>query len=128
MKVQTILIVLTVLIVNSCSNVSKAPITLIADPNAQLKEQLAVKELQRYLYLLTDTLPEMVGLEGGITGTSTRNVATIHIGTKDQEYIIEQAKSLMIFERITDLGAQEYFIKTLNSEHGSTTLIVGGDS
>ena len=124
MKVQTILIVLTVLIVNSCSNSRNAPITLIADPNAQLKEQLAVKELQRYLYLLTDTLPDI----GGIEGEDAGDKVTIYLGSKDQEFIIEQAKSLMIFEKIIDLGAQEYLIKTLNSEHGSTTLIVGGDS
>lgn len=100
-----------------------ASVTLVLDPGAQSKEKLAVKELQRYLYLLTDTLPEFGGIEEEYTGGG----ATIYVGTKEQEFIIEQSRVLMIFEEIADLGPQEYLIKTLNSENGSKTIIVGGD-
>ena len=96
MKLQGLLITLSVLILNSCSTGSNVPLTIVMDPGAQVKVVLAGKELQRYLYLLTDTLPDI----GGIGDEYSEDETTIYVGSKDQEFIIEQAKSLMIFKEI----------------------------
>lgn len=124
MKARVLIIFVCVLFFYACKNTDNSPITIITDPQAGLKDMLAAKEVQRYLYLLTDTLP-------GIVEDSEAQLATktsIYVGTKNHPCIMEQAEVLQLANKIEDLGEQEYLIKTINSEKGSLVLIVGGDS
>jgi hypothetical protein len=119
-----LLIIISILVLNSCNLLPKAEVRIIWDPAADPKEQLAAKELQRYLYLLTDTLPELEEIDNEYT----EDQEIIYIGNKTQDFIQQQAKSMGVSHKISNLGAQEYFILTKNSGKGSGTLIVGGSS
>lgn len=123
-KYFALLIATIVLLMSSCNAPEEAKIIIVSDSEATWKEQLAAKELQRYLYLLTDTLPDL--LENA--GEYSEGAARIYVGSKTQDFILDQARALGLSDEIVDLGTQEYFIKTQSSAKGSKTLIVGGGS
>lgn len=125
MKSKAIVIFLISIIINACSYKKQPKVIIFLDANAMAKEQLACKELQRYLYLLTDSLPQIENFK--LNNTEAKH--KIYIGSKDQKNIVDLAVKLEVNGEITKLNNQEYLIKSSKSDNGDTdVLIIGGDA
>ncbi|AQT67390.1 Alpha-glucuronidase [Anaerohalosphaera lusitana] len=91
---------------------------LICYPSgADLKQQLAAKEIRRYIYLRTDELLKLKTVKS-IPGDND----LIVIATKDSNLLDK-----ISFDKAAKLKPQDYAIKTLTADDRKIVLICGGD-
>ena len=124
MKTNCLICVIVIIFCVACNPWNEPQVAIVMDSKAEFKEQLAAKELQRYLYLLTDTLPKIKKNTDSEVNTKNK----IFIGNKNQEFIKKLALKWNIEDKLQTLNKQEYLIKSVSSRNGSDVLIIGGDS
>ncbi len=120
------LLVLTFGIWSSVACSAAESITIVEPPKASLPEQLAAREIRRYLYLRTGELVPI------LTASNERpSGKSIIIGHKDQPMIGEMVKGVSkVASAVKSLQAQQYILRTipLGSNDGKPVLlVVGGD-
>ena len=97
---------------------------IVVPRGAGLPEQLAAKEIRRYLYLRTNWLVPLAHSEGKLPPTE----AVIVVGTKDDTLVkalVEADQTLA--QSIASLQSQQYRIKPTEYDGHRLMLIVGGD-
>ena len=97
---------------------------IVAPDGADLPEQLAVKEVRRYLYLRTG---RWVALVSGAKTLPPEGPLLV-VGSKDRS-IVKAAVSpdAAPAAAVASLGPQHYLLKTLERDNRRMVLIVGGD-
>ena len=103
-----------VLVAFCCKAVATAPIIVVTSELPSPVEQLAAKEIARYLYLRTGRLS---------TATSVANATSL---AADQIVILRKAHPSAA-DLGRDLAAQQYRLKTVSEGKRRKLLIVGGD-
>jgi hypothetical protein len=105
-------IVVCALLIVLVAGTARAAIEIRATPGGSATQQLAVKELVRYLYLRTGVLPEQIAECGSIVVTSK--------GTA----LLSDA---LVGAAAEDLQPQQFVLKTTRAAGTRTWWIVGGD-
>ena len=95
---------------------------LIQSEQSSFQENLASKELRRYIYLRTGAVSEIID-----NRLNDGNHADIILGVKDQLHLKPFLNEAGISERIAALEPQQYIIKTVKIDSDKVLLIVGGD-
>jgi Glycosyl hydrolase family 67 N-terminus len=85
-------------------------------------EQMASKELVRYIYLRTGTIPETQK-----NSTDKFSNPTIIIGSKNEPLIKKYTNESKITEKVESLKPQQYFLKTISLKNEKIVVIIGGD-
>ena len=86
-------------------------------------EQLAAKEIRRYIYLRTGKLPELF-----ISGRDVSRGDLIVLVGKDSPPGFPGRRNAALRDRIAGLGSQEYLLKTFERGRHRTLYVVGGDA
>ena len=120
---NTILFTLIVLCLVACRS-EYSGIAIFSLSDGDRKEQLAAKELQRYIYQLTDTLPDVSSDWEFVKQAKTK----IIVGSFTNDRIQQIVEELGVANKTVGLEEQEFYIKSFFSKRGKTILIVGGDS
>lgn len=94
------------------AGIAQGGIEIRTEANTPSQQRLAAKEIARYLYLRTGTLPEKSALDGRIV-----------IATKEAKLVTDAA----VRSAAAGLKAQQYLIKTTTTDAKKTWWIVGGD-
>jgi len=94
-------------------------VAIIISPEADNQEKLAAKEVRRYIYLRTGTLPE---IQAGDDLTAKGNL--ILIANKDHSII----KGINSLSGAASLKDQQYILKTVSDNNRKILVIAGGDS
>ncbi len=104
---------------------ARGHISIVASRDARLPEQLAAKEVRRYLYLRTNWLVPFVLSEGTLPSTE----AMVVIGSKDRSFVKALAKAdRELADSVASLQPQQYRIKATEYEGRKAVLIAGGDA
>ena len=109
---MTTRITAAIFIVSLAAGTAQAGIEIRTEPDAPGRQQLAAKEIARYLYLRTGSLPGEIAADGVI------------VITKKDEALVTEAS---VRAAAADLRPQQYVLKTTADEGGRTWWIVGGD-
>ena len=103
------------------------PLAVVCDGRASPLEQLAAKEIRRYVYVRTGTMSSIVGSmpRGSVGGV-------VVLGTKDREVVrrvLEGAGTNPgeLGAAVAGLEPQQYRLKTIRKEDRQVLLIAGGD-
>jgi hypothetical protein len=104
--------VAAILAVALAAGTARAAIEIRATPGGSPAEQLAAKEIVRYLYLRTGLLPQKIVEQG-----------TIVVARKDAALLTDAA----VRAAARDLQPQQYVLRTANVAGQRTWWIVGGD-
>ena len=101
-------------------------ITIVEPQKAELPEQLAAREIRRYLYLRTGQLVPIVPAD-----SERPSGRSIVIGHKDQPIVDATIKgAAKLAESVKSLQPQQYLLKTIPLASGDgkpVLLVVGGD-
>lgn len=98
---------------------------IVCPHNTTLLEQLAAKEVRRYVYLRTGKVPPIVESDE----TLPSRAQLIVIGQKDRPIVKTLAANDKTFARnLAQLEPQQYLIKTVLWKKRKVVLIAGGDS
>ena len=107
----------------SCTPDNPLSAVIILDAEASKKEELAAKELQRYIYLLTDTLPP---IKRNLNQSyNSRNI--FFVGMTNHNFIVEKGQKWNIERLLESLEKEEFLLKSHKSAEGKSILIAGGD-
>jgi hypothetical protein len=112
------------LILGSCISKNEDPEIklIIQSGQSTFQEELATKELRRYIYLRTGAQSEIIKYE-----LNPGQNADIILGVKDQLHIKPYLNETGLSGIIEDLEPQQYIIKTVKIGSENVLLIVGGD-
>ncbi|MGQ9649198.1 MAG: malectin domain-containing carbohydrate-binding protein [Phycisphaerae bacterium] len=90
--------------------------------DASMPEVLAARELRRYLYLRTGTLPR-------IEATAKAELAgqVLIVGSKDRPLVAESALKADLGADVAGLKSQQYLLCSIDRDGERTILIAGGD-
>jgi len=91
--------------------------------DASAQELLAAREIRRYMYLRTGTLPPVEQ-----TAALPQEVDVVVVATKDRAIVGTVAMAADIKQAIAALGPQQYLLRTLAQNNRRVLLVVGGDS
>lgn len=95
---------------------------IIRGEPSSIQEDLAAKELRRYIYLRTGTASEILDHRKSATAG-----ADLVVGMKSQAGLKPYLSETQLSPRVEALETQQYLIKTVSSARGRVLLIVGGD-
>jgi hypothetical protein len=99
--------------------------TIVSPSNATTVEDLAAKEVRRYVYLRTAKLLPIVRSKDGLLART----ALIVVGQKDRPAVRAiTAKDAKLASSVGSLEAQQYLLRTMNIGNRQAVLITGGDS
>jgi len=117
-----VLIVLTLVALGLVTCARKGPSPdIVIDKSASWHELAAAKELRRYFYLRTGDLPVMAKL----SSMSTIRRASVIVAVKGAS-ILDGISDQEAVQKISGLGAQDYFLKTVPFLSRKLILVVGG--
>ncbi|MHC4572830.1 MAG: hypothetical protein ACYS76_01645 [Planctomycetota bacterium] len=98
--------------------------TIVGPKEAAFAEQLAVKEIRRYLYLRTAELLPIIESDSELPA----HTHLIVVGQKGRAVVRDlTAKNAALKSSVASLGAQQYQLKMLNIGNRRAVLIAGGD-
>jgi len=109
---MTTRITAAIFILSLAAGTARAGIEIRTEPDASERLQLAAREVARYLYLRTGSLPGKIAADGVIVITE-----------KDEALVTEAS----VRAAAADLRPQQYGLKTTTGEGVKTWWIVGGD-
>jgi len=123
---SVVLVSFVVLLGWAASGAAAESITVVGPQRATLPEQLAAKEIRRYLYLRTGQLVPLVSSSQRPAGKS------IVVGQKDQPVIKAVLRNAAgLASSVKSLQPQQYLLKTItlgSADSKPVLLVVGGDS
>jgi alpha-glucuronidase len=106
-------------------NAAVSDITIISPSGPAPTQNLAAKEIRRYLYLRTGTLFTILQTNNR---PPVKN-SLIIVGQKDSPVIMSMtARNLQLSSIINSLQPQQYLLKTISLRRGQAVLVVGADS
>jgi hypothetical protein len=98
------------------------PVVIVTSPNASTRENLAAREIRRYVYQRSGRLLEIVTDELKIR----KNSDLIVVASKDRDIMRKFAKEAGINSLLDILTAEHYLLKTITREK-QRILLVSGD-
>ncbi len=109
------------MLVASCGVLKKGPIIIISK-DASALEELAAKEVRRYLYLRTGKL---VPVEPLSNAANVRHDAIVIL--EKEHFLAADFRDSRLEPEIEALKAEEYILKTLPHRRKTVLIVVGGD-
>jgi hypothetical protein len=99
---------------------AQVPSWVVISPEAHRMERLAAREMRRYLYLRTGTLPEVLVVESAVMPE------TVVVTVKGRPVITDPLLQTLV----AGLGREEFLLKTVAHDGGMgrTWWIIGGDA
>jgi len=102
-----------------------ASVTIVSPSDATAVEDLAAKEVRRYVYLRTGKLLPIVASKDRLPAKTT----LIIVGQKDRPAVRAiTAKDAKLTSSASSLETQQYLLRTMNIGDREVVLITGGDS
>ena len=105
----------------SCGGLRRGP-SIIISPQASALEELAAKEVQRYLYLRTG---QLVPIELRAAAAQARNDAFVIM--EKGRFSASGFVAPELKQKLEDLGPEEYLLKSFSHRRNSVLLVAGGD-
>lgn len=97
-------------------------ISICTSTDASSQEKLAAKEVQRYLYLRTGKLAALAESASVIPGSSQ----AVIVARKDRP-MLPEIRNADLSAAISDLGPEQYLLRTVKKDMRKIVVIVGGD-
>ncbi len=119
-KIFVVLILLSAIVVSSCAVLKKGPIIIISK-DASADEELAAKELRRYLYLRTGKL---LPIEPRSNAADARHDAIVVL--EKSHFLETDFSNPELKGKVETLGTEEYFLKTFPHRRKTVLLVAGG--
>lgn len=103
---------------------SESQAVVVLPRHASSLEELAAREVRRYLYHVTGALPRLMPTDGAL---SLGPGHTVVVGRSDRSVVRVLAEKAGLLTALEALAPEEYLLRTAHLGSRTTTLIVGGD-
>jgi hypothetical protein len=114
-------ILFAIITVTSCGLMKKGPVIIISK-DASALEELAAKEVRRYLYLRTGKL---LPIEPRSNAADVRHDAIVVL--EKNHFLAADFPDPTLKDKVETLGSEEYVLKTFPHRRKTVLLVAGGD-